>query len=370
MNLLALSHLLLSGAKSVGDLARLLRISNTYASQLTSALADEGFVLKERRGKRVMVRPNMESPLVQNLSKFAVMVGAYPPHTPTDFLEPESKRKVIWQLKDKGKGIDELRKSTGYSRTVIYDALRPFLRTGMVSVSDGKRKIYSLNEASPLTGPLFQLVEFFESEIDLRPLLERISSDERVVALSVFGSQISGRKDGLSDVDAMVVLSSPEDRNIAKEYVHPHLQLNIYSRKGIVQLARREPWFLKLIFDGRILKGRDFLEGLERLPASEDLSELVSEIRMMLRSLDGLPKGEKARVMMYCIRTTVAIKLFINERLSQEKFVNELRRRYPELSNYREYDEGRKIDAGTIKRSKEKILEDLEHVEKKEEKER
>ncbi len=370
MRLRALSHLLLSGSQSVGELARLLHISNTYASQLTSTLVHEGFVVKERTGKRVVVSPNMESPFVQNFSRFVVIVGAYPPHTPLDFLEPRSRRKVIWQLKDRKKNMDELRRDTGYSRTAIYDALKPFLRTGVVSVSSGKKKVYSINKASPLKEPILQLVEFFESDIDLRPLLERISSDDRVIAVSVFGSQIVGRRDRLSDVDALVVVSSPEHRGIAREYTHPRLELSVYSRKGVVQLVRREPWFLRLVFDGRILKGRDFLESLERLPTATDFGETIVETRGILDGLDELPDREKAKVIMYCIRTAVAMRLFTDERLSQERFVDELYRRYPEFSRYREYEEGGEMGASTIRKSRTKILKDLEYVEKKKEKER
>ena len=370
MKLAALSHLLLSGAQSVGDLARLLRISSTYASQITNALVDHGFVIKERMGKKVIVRPNMESPFVRNFSKFVVVVGAYPPYTPADLLEPESKRKIIWQLRIKGKSIKELRKSTGYSRTIIYDALRPFLRTNVVSVSNGREKDYDINSVSPLTEPLFQLIEFFESEIDLRPLLEKISANEKVIALSVFGSQIVGEKDKISDVDALVVVASPKDRSIVKEYVHSKLQLNVYSRRGIVQLVRKEPWFLRLALDGKILKGKDFLEGLESLPTTADFSEIISEIKEMLDNLDRLSNKEKARVMMYCIRTSVAMRLFLDKQLDQKKFINELHRRYPEFGKYREYDRDRKIETKTIRSSIKKILEDLRYVEEKKEKER
>ncbi len=370
MKLLALSHLILSGSKSVGDLAGILGVSNTYASQLSTALVDAGFVVKERKGKKVLVHPNMESPFVQNLSKFTVMVGAYPPYTPTDFLEPESKRKVIWQLKDDDITIDELRTRTGYSRTAIYDALRPFTKVGLVSISRGKKKVYSMNKSLPLAELLLQLIEFFESDIDLRPLLERISSDEKVIALSVFGSQITGKRDRLSDVDALAIVKSPGDRNIAERYEHTRLQLNIYSRKGIIQLIKREPWFLKLALEGRILKGSDFLEGLEKLSIIVDLTENIAEIKRILEVLDRPPDSKKARIMMYCIRTAVAMKLFVDGRLSQEGFINELSRRYPEFESYRGYIEGSKINKRTIRKSKDKILEDLENVEKKEEKER
>ncbi|UCF07957.1 MAG: hypothetical protein JSW28_10010 [Thermoplasmata archaeon] len=352
----------------MGELARLLGISNTYASQMTNALVEDGFAVKERRGKRMLVRPNMESPFVQSFSKFAVLVGAYPPYTPTDFLEPESKRKVIWQLREEGKSIQDLVRDTGYSRTVIYDALRPFIKSGVITAGGKKRKIFSVNYASPLTEPLFQVMEFFESSIDLRPVLERISSDEKVVALSVFGSQLSGGKDGSSDVDALVVVGSPEDRDIAEEYPHPRLQLNIYSRRGIVQLLRREPWFFKMALEGRILKGKDFLEGLIEVPSEPDFWDISSEIRRMLAGLDSLPKKEKARVLMYCIRTAVAMKLFLNGSLDQARFMEKLHRRYPEISTYRT--DVKNMDERIIRRSKEKILEDLRHAEEKEEEKR
>ena len=87
----------------------------------------------------------------------------------------------------------------------------------------------------------------------------------------------------------------------------------------------------------------------------------------MLDGLDRLPDKEKAGIMMYCIRTAVAMRLFIDGRLSQEGFINELDRRYPEFNGYREYKRDSKINKKTVKKSKEKVLEDLEYVEKKEE---
>jgi DNA-binding HxlR family transcriptional regulator/predicted nucleotidyltransferase len=368
MKFLVLSHLLLSGEKSIGELALLMGISNTYASQVTDALVEDGFAVKERRGKRVKVRPNMESPFVQSFSKFAMIVGAYPPYTPTIFLEPESRRRVIWHLRDGHKTIEDLKRETGYSRTVLYEALKPLVESGMVLVGGGKRKIYSINDASPLMGPLLQLIEFFESDIDLRPVLERISSDEKVVALSVFGSQVFGGKDRLSDVDVLVVVRSPEDRDIAEEYAHPRLQLNVYSRRGIVQLLKREPWFLELTLEGRILKGKDFLKGLVELPSDPDFKDISSEIKRMLADLDRLPDKEKARILMYCIRTAVAMKLFLNGELDQARFMEELNRGYPEFITYRT--DVKKIDESIIKRSKKKILEDMRHAEEKEEKKR
>ncbi len=368
MKFIVLSHLLLSGEKSVGELARLLGISNTYASQVTGALVEDGFAVKERRGKRVVVRPNMESPFVRSFSKLVVIVGAYPPYTPKVFLEPKSRRRVIWQLRDGRRSIEDLARETGYSRTVLYKALKPLVESGVVLESEGKRKIFSVNNASPLTEPLLQLIEFFESDIELRSVLERISSDEKVVALSVFGSQVHGGKDRLSDVDALIVVSSPEDRDIAEEYAYPNLQLNVYSRRGIVQLLRREPWFLKLALEGRILKGKDFLEGLVEVPSEPDFEDISSEIKRMLAGLDSPPNKEKARILMYCIRTAVAMKLFLDGDLDQARFMEELYRRYPEFRTYRTT--VKKIDKRIIKRSKRKILEDLRHVEEKEEKKR
>ena len=347
MKLLALSHLLLSGERSVGEFAHLLGISNTYASQVSDSLAADGFVLKERRGKRVLIRANMESPFVQSFSRLAVIVGGYPPYTPVDFLEPQSRRKVLWQLNNGEKSISEVSKATGYSRPVIYDSLKPLLETGVLSIGEGKIKIYRVNDASPLVKPLFEVLDFFESDIDLRPLLERISSDARVVAMCVFGSQV--------------------DKDIVRDFEHANLQLNVYSRRGIIQLARSEPWFLGLTLEGRILKGKDFLEGLVGIPADPDFDGMTSEVREMLDSLGQLPKKEKARIMMYCIRTGVSMRLFLEGKLSQKRFVDEVAERYPEFNAYRS---NKKMDKQTLASSRKKISEDIEYVEERKEEER
>ncbi len=367
MKLLMLSHLLLSGEMSVGELAIVLDISNTYVSLVSDGLVADGFALKVRKGKRVIVRANMESPFVQSYLGFAVIVGGYPPYTPVDFLEPESRRKILWQLKNGGKSISELAKITGYSRPAIYSSLKPFLGSDILLVGKGKTKKYCVNVASPLLKRLFEVLDFFESDIDLRPLLEKISSDQRAVALSIFGSQAAGTKDRLSDVDVLVIVGSTKDRDIANEYKHSKLQLNVYSRRGIIQLVRAEPWFLKLVLEGRILKGGNLLDDLMSVPSNPDYSRVISEVRDMLASMDRLPEREKARIMMYCIRTAISMKLFLEGGLSQKRLMDTLAKRYPEFNAYRA---NKNIDPQTFERSKKNVMEDMLHVEERKEEER
>jgi predicted nucleotidyltransferase len=260
--------------------------------------------------------------------------------------------------------IGALRASTGYSRTAIYDALGPFLKTKMVLGGGAKGRTYSIDMTSPLTGHVLALLDMLESDMDLRPLLDRISADPRVVALSVFGSQADGRKDRLSDVDALVVVESPQDRRISAEYAHPRLQLNVYSRKGLVQLAAREPWFLRLALEGKALKGGEFLSGMGRLPSSPDLAAVAGEIKAMLGRLGALSGQDAAKLLVYCIRTALAMRLFTEGALSQGSLNAELRARYPEYGSLRISARGGKARPGNIQRTKFKILEELVDVEK------
>ena len=368
MELMTLSHLILSGSLSVGDIAETLGISNTYASLQTTNLEKKKFIIKKREGKKIIVSPNMESSFIKNLSKFVILAGIYPPFTPVDFLEPDSKRRVLWQLKDQSKTISELKKNTGYSRTTIYDSLRPFVKIGMLKTGEGKIKNYSVNHNSPLAEPLFQLLEFTESEMDQKPLLEKMASDARVIALGVFGSQITGKKDITSDIDVLVVVNSPGDRKIVEEYGHPKIQFNIYSRQGIVQLIRREPWFLTLMLDGKILKGEDFLKGLDEINLEVDPEEIIDEIKMMLKGVDKIPVKERANVIIYCLRTALAMKLYYDERLDQKTLGDELSTRYPEFGYYRDMKSKGLVTKTVIKKTMEKVMEDLEHVQKAQEK--
>ena len=178
MRFFALSYLVIWGAQPVGGLARLLGISTTYASLLASGLEKEGFVVKERAGKNVWVRPNMESPFVRAFTGLAVAAGAYPPFTPADFLEPRSRRRIVWRLKDGGMTIGALRTATGCSRTAICYALGPFLKTRMVLVRAGKGKIYSIDKTSLLAAHVLAMLEILESDMDLRPLREDIIRPE------------------------------------------------------------------------------------------------------------------------------------------------------------------------------------------------
>lgn len=368
MQIIALSHLLLSGSRSIGDIAETLGISDTYASILISKLEKERIVIKKREGKKIIVSPNMQSSFIKALSKFVILAGIYPPYTPVNFLEPESRRRVLWQLRDESKTISEMRKNTGYSRTTIYEALRPFVKIGMVSAGKGKIKNYSIDYNSPIAEPFFQLLEFTESEIEQRPLLDKLSSDERVIALGVFGSQILGKKDGISDIDVLVIVNSPGDRVILEDYQDPKIQFNIYSRQGIVQLIRREPWFLTLMLDGKILKGQDFLKGLDEINLKVDPEVIIDEIKMMLKGVNEIPVKEKSNVMMYCIRTALAMKLHYDERLDQKTFADELSTRYPEFRYYRDIKRKGRVTKTVIKKTIEKVMEDLMHVQKTQEK--
>lgn len=366
MELLALSHLVLSGAQPVGGLARLLGVSTTYASLLAGRLQRDGLVVKERAGKRVVVRPNMESPFVRAFSGLAVAVGAYPPFTPPDFLEPASRRRVLRRLAAGDMTIRAIEKATGYSRTTIIDALGPFLRTGAVKSILGRSKSYRLDMTSPLAERVMELVERLEPDIGLRPLLEKISSDPRVVAASVFGSAVSGRKDDLSDIDLLVVVGSPDDIGLSGEYAHPGLQLNTYSRRGLAQLAVQEPWFLRLALDGKVLKGKELLSGLDRLPAAPDATRAAGEVRTMLDGLGALRGTDRARVLAYCIRTAVAMRLYYEGILDQKRFDDGLRTRYPEFVRLRRISAGARVAGPDIRRTRTKVLEDLKDVEKRE----
>ena len=161
-------------------------------------------------------------------------------------------------------------------------------------------------------------------------------------------------------------LNLPKIRVICAKYAHPRLQLNVYSRKGLAQLAVKEPWFLRPALDGNVLKGKELLSGLERLPASPDMAKVAGEIRMMLGRLDALTGGDKAKVLMYCIRTALAMRLFTRGILGQESLNTELRARYPEYGRLRESAGGGKAGPSDFRRTRLKILEDLRNVEKRE----
>jgi len=166
----------------------------------------------------------------------------------------------------------------------------------------------------------------------------------------------------------LVVVNSPGDRKIVEEYGHPKIQFNIYSRQGIVQLIRREPWFLTLMLDGKILKGEDFLKGLDEINLEVDPEEIIDEIKMMLKGVDKIPVKERANVIIYCLRTALAMKLYYDEELDQKTLVDELSTRYPEFGYYRDIRREGRLTKTVIKKTMEKVMEDLEHVQKAQEK--
>ena len=112
------------------------------------------------------------------------------------------------------------------------------------------------------------------------------------------------------------------------------------------------------------MKGEEILSGLENLPPDPDYDGTINEIRNIIGGLDKLNASEKAKVMMYCIRTSLAMKLYLDEKLTQERFTDELARRYPEYDLYR----SGKANGRKIRIAKEKILEELNYVEERKEK--
>ena len=362
-----LSHLLLSGEMSVKEIAELLDISETYASRLTNRLKRENLVVKERTGKRVIVKPNIAAPLLRNFSRFVVIAGNYPPYTPKDYLTPRSKRIITKTLIPHPKSIQEIKRETGYSRVTINKILKFLKDSKVVGTEGGKPRRYHITD-SPLTRALVSIIEHLESDMRLGEILNRIASDSRTDAVVVYGSEVWGRKDKLSDVDAFVVVDSPKDVEAVKEYEQEGLELNIFSRKGLVHLIKREPWFFRLMLQGKILTGKDFLKGLSEIPSKGDVDELIREIREMLQALDKLTSTEKARIIMYCIRSLVVLKLHLRDELSWENYYGELDREYLRYREIRRARHGLKeVKAEDIECIKDKLLKEIKHVKKEEE---
>lgn len=353
---------------SVKEIAELLSISETYASRLTDRMGRDNLVVKERAGKKVIVKPNTISPLIRNFSRFVVMVGNYPPYTPKDFLTPKSKRVIIKSLIPAPQSIREIKRETGYSRVTLNKILKFLKDSKIVGVEGGRPRRYHLTD-SPLTQTLVLIIECLESDIRLRDVLNRITSDPRTEAVVIYGSEVWGRKDKLSDVDAFVVVNSPKDIKTIKKYGQEGLELNIFSRKGLVHLIRREPWFFRLMLQGKILRGGNFLKDLSAIQSKGDVEGITREIKEMLKSLDELTSTEKARIAMYCIRSLMVLKLHLRDELSWRNYYRELDRGYPQYRKLRRAYHGLgEVKARDIEHIRDKLFKEMNYVKKEEEK--
>ncbi len=363
-----LSHLLINGEKTVGEIAKQLKISKTHASQLTSKLREKNLVTKKRGGKNVYVRPNMASPLIQRLATLVVIAGNYPPYTPNDFLTPESKRKMIKLLDSGEKTIKEIKERLGYSRVTAHKTLDFLTKSGVVSTKKSRPKRYRLTE-TPLSKALVSVLEYVESGITLNEEINRIVSDEHTEAVVVYGSEIAGRRDMLSDVDVLVVVNSPEEREAMEKYRREGLELTVFSRKGLVHLIRNEPWYLKLALEGRLLKGENLLKDLKEIPSKGNVKEILRETEEMLQKVGELPPEDKARILMYCIRTITALRLHLEEQLSQKTFYETLNREYPVYKSLRRVRYRKeKADNKKLGELEKKLFSDLKDVKEKEDK--
>ncbi|MBI4650170.1 nucleotidyltransferase domain-containing protein [Candidatus Desantisbacteria bacterium] len=91
--------------------------------------------------------------------------------------------------------------------------------------------------------------------------MEQLKNDSSVLILAHYGSSARGTIDKFSDIDIFVVTRDKISRgDIISKYSGKKIDLNVYSKKGFLELLKFQPDFIRNLSRSRILKGKDILE--------------------------------------------------------------------------------------------------------------
>jgi len=94
-------------------------------------------------------------------------------------------------------------------------------------------------------------------------ILDSIRTEESILIFVVYGSYAQTQTDTFSDIDLFVVANTEQDKEeILKKYSYPNIDLNITSKLGFIKMLKEQPYFVKQLKEGKILKGKDLLEAI------------------------------------------------------------------------------------------------------------
>ena len=86
---------------------------------------------------------------------------------------------------------------------------------------------------------------------------------ESVLILIHYGSSARGKDDRFSDIDLFIVTRDRISRGeILSRYSQKKLDLSVYSKRGFLELLRKQPDFMAHIATANVLKGKDIIEAI------------------------------------------------------------------------------------------------------------
>lgn len=256
-------HLLMKGEQEQNKLSEELGFSKQHISLMMKDMEKKGFISRYKQNRRYVVNYNGANPLVKELNRLVLLAANQ--KQIIDILSERNSLKTLSCFTDKSPiSRKELIKSTGYERRSLGMALRSLEDKKIIYLVSKKPSAYVLNKKNTAGVSLWHISKLiYGSPVDIDRVIKHITNDDHVIISVLYGSAAKNKADEYSDVDLFVVVDTPADRErLLSKYSHLKLDLNVFSKGGFIQMLDKEPHFLKLVKEGRILKGDEMVKAL------------------------------------------------------------------------------------------------------------
>lgn len=264
-----LAYLLMYGEKDLNGLVKVFGLSKSYLCRLVKELERHNLVKRLREDRRPLVSPNMTHLLVERLNKFLLLAGIK--KEIIDLLSDKSALKVLSCFTGGVKATADLVKESTYSNPIVYSSLKRLEEYGVINKISSNPLRYNLNQKNNL-GVLLKDISsmIFSQEIDkmtvspeIEEIFDSIKTEQSVLVFVVYGSYVQSQTDKYGDIDLFVIVNTEQDKDrLLKKYSYPNIDLNITSKLGFIRLLKEQPYFVKQLKEGKILKGKELLEAL------------------------------------------------------------------------------------------------------------
>lgn len=260
-----LIYLISEGEKTSSEIADELRDSIYNVSHAMSMLYRFGLITHPSKRVRSWVL-NSSNELVRLIEKL-VFVSKNDPEV-KQLLSQKSIILIGSEFYNNKAGITIkiLIDSTKLSKVTIIKSLKKLKILKLIKKA-GKSNNYpsQTNSAGIFFNVCFLIRGLFNKNIELSLLeiIEQLKNDNSVLVLVHYGSSARGTIDEFSDIDIFVVTRDKISRgDIISKYSNKKIDLNVYSKKGFLELLKSQPDFIRNLSMSKVLKGKDILEAV------------------------------------------------------------------------------------------------------------
>lgn len=270
MDLFAIKYLfyiIFEGEKTISELIKDVGGSQSNVSHAMSVLNKFGLVTHPDKRARPWVADSSNE-LVQLMEKFIFVSGNNP-----EIKQIFNQKSIIligseFYKNKTGVTKENLIDSTKFSKVTVIKTLRKLAQFKIISIKVGRPNIYYPCKADLATiflNACFLIQKVYNKKNELSPseIIKQLENNVSVLILIHYGSSMRGTTDDFSDIDLFAVTRDKISRgDIISKYSNKKIDLNVYSKKGFLELLKSQPDFIRNLSTARILKGKDILEAV------------------------------------------------------------------------------------------------------------